>query len=167
MCCSELTIDTPEFKKVQGVLCPHCMPGKGCGIYPDWFPVCRTWFCQWRRYAWLDDAWRPDRSRLLLRATDDEVPGGYASAAGVALDLHGPCEILLEERVIEVIGRLVDARVPTFLSVPGRPGHAGGRVFLNPLLALAVGDRDGDAIGRGLVDAFLRAVLHPQEAIAL
>lgn len=89
VCCSVLTVDTPEFKKLQGVTCLHCLPDQGCAIYLTRFPVCRTWFCQWRRYAWLDDSWRPDRSRfLLLRETDDDVPGGHASPSA-------PCSMFL------------------------------------------------------------------------
>ena len=167
MCCTELTIDTPELKKVQGATCLHCTQGKGCGIYLTRPSVCRMWFCQWRRYAWLDDSWRPDRSRLLLRATDDDVPPGYASLTGVVFDVLGPCEILLELRVVEAVARLVDARIATFLSVPGLPGYASGRVLLNPILDAAVRSGDGNALGTGLVNGFLVSVLHSKEAIVL
>jgi hypothetical protein len=165
VCCIVATIDSPEFKKVQGVACQHCLPGSGCGIYLTRPPVCRIWYCQWRRLAWLDDSWRPDRSQIMLRPTDDEVPPGYASPTGIVFDILGPCDILLAEKVIEAVGNLIDARIATFLSVPGRPGYASGRVFLNPLLDAAVRHRDGDALGKGLVDGFLLSVLHPQEPI--
>jgi hypothetical protein len=166
-CCSELTIESAELKKVQGLLCPHCLAGNGCAIYQTRPVVCREFHCQWRRYAWLDDSWRPDRSRIMLRATDDAVPSGYASPVGVVFDLLGPCEILLQPRVIEVVARMIDARIAVFLSVPASPGYASGRVLLNPWLDDAVRRRDGDALGAGLVEAFLRSVLHPKQAIAL
>ena len=166
VCCSELTIDTAELRKPQGVPCAHCVAGAGCGIYHTRPPVCRTWFCQWRRYAWLDDAWRPDLSRVLLRASDDAVPPGYASRTGVVFDILGTCDLLLRPRTIEVIARMIDARIATFLSVPGLPGYASGRVLLNPLLDAAVSRRDGEAIAGGLVDAFLLSVLQPKQAIA-
>lgn len=82
-------------------------------------------------------------------------------------DVLGPCELLFEHRVIEVIARSIDARIATFLSVPSLPGYASGRAFLNPLLNVAVANRDGDAIGKGLVEGFLLSALHPKEAIAL
>jgi hypothetical protein len=167
VCCRELTVETPELSKLQGVLCQHCVPGQGCALYPNWPPVCRTWFCQWRRYAWLDDAWRPDLSQLLLRATDDDVPAGYASRTGVVVDVLGPCELLTQPHVIEVIARLMVGGVAVFLSVPGLPGQATGRVLLNSRLGIALRERDGDALARGLVDAFLRSVLTPAEAIVL
>lgn len=167
VCCRELTIETPELNKVQGVMCQHCVAGQGCTLYPNWPPICRSWFCQWRRYAWLDDSWRPDRSQLLLRATDDDVPSGYASRTGVVFDVLGPCGLLTQPHVIEAIAGLMLRRVVVFLSVPGLPGQATGRVFLNPLLDAALRERDGDALARGLVDAFLRSVLAPREAIVL
>lgn len=166
-CCKELTVETDTIRKVQGVLCVHCTPGTGCGIYQQRPEICRTWFCQWRRYAWLDDAWRPDRSQLLLRATDDDVPPGYASGIGIVFDMLGPCEILLRSATMDVIATLIDAGIATFLSVPGLPGWASGRVLLNPSLETAVRDRDGDTVQARLVDAFLLSALHPKVPIEL
>jgi len=167
VCCKELTIDTDAIRKVQGVACVHCIPGGGCAIYPRWPPICREWFCLWRRYAWLDDSWRPDRSRILLRATEDDVPNGYAAGPGVVVDIFGACDVLLREEVVTAIARLVAAGVATFLSVPGLPGYASGRVLLNPSLREPVRAGDGDMLQRRLIEAFLRSVLHPKAAIEL
>ena len=41
------------------------------------------------------------------------------------------------------------------------------RVLLNPLLAAALREQDGDALARGLVNAFLLSVLAPRETIML
>lgn len=166
-CCKELTVETDALRKVQGVLCMHCTPGTGCGIYQQRPEICRTWFCQWRRYAWLDDEWRPDRSQLLLRATDDDVPQDYAAAIGIVFDLIGPCEVLLWPATLDVIATLIDAGIATFLSVPGLPGWASGRVLLNPSLEAAVRERDGDTMQARLVDAFLMSALHPKVPIEL
>jgi hypothetical protein len=166
-CCKELTIETDALRKVQGVLCVHCTPGTGCGIYQQRPETCRTWYCQWRRYAWLDDDWRPDRSQLLLRVTDDDVPPCYASAFGIVFDLLGPCEVLMRMSSLEVIATLIDAGIATFLSVPGLPGWASGRVLLNPSLQDAVREGDGDKMRARLVDAFLLSALHPKVPIAL
>ena len=167
VCCKELTIDTDAIRKVQGVTCVHCIPNGGCAIYPRWPEICHDWFCLWRRYAWLDDSWRPDRSRILLRATDDDVPAGYAAGPGVVVDVLGTCDILLRHEVVTAIARLVAAGVATFLSVPGLPGYAGGRVLLNPSLEAPVRDGDGDTLQRRLVEAFLRSAVHPKTAIEL
>lgn len=166
-CCRELTIETDALRKVQGVLCVHCTPGTGCGIYQQRPDVCRTWFCQWRCYAWLDDTWRPDRSQMLLRATDDDVPEGYASQIGIVFDMLGPCEVLLRPTTLDAIATLIDAGIATFLSVPGLPGWASGRVLLNPSLEAAVRERDGDKMQARLVDAFLLSALYPKVPIEL
>ncbi len=167
VCCKEPTIESDTLNKVQGVLCMHCTPDRGCGIYHQRPDVCRDFYCQWRRYAWLDDSWRPDRSQMMLRATDDDVPDGFASGIGVVFDLLGSCEILLRQATLDVIARLVDAGIATFLSVSALPGWTTGRVLLNPSLEQAVRERAGDAMQARLVDAFLLSVLHPKVAIEL
>ncbi|HUN40086.1 MAG TPA: hypothetical protein VMU81_07335 [Acetobacteraceae bacterium] len=167
VCCKELTIDTDALRKVQGVTCVHCIPSGGCTIYPRWPAICRDWYCLWRHYAWLDDSWRPDRCQILLRATDDDVPAGYAAGPGVVVDILGPSDVLLRYEVVMVIVRLVAADVATFLSVPGLPGYASGRVLLNPSLLVPLHDGDGDTLRRRLVEAFLRSALHPKVAIEL
>ena len=117
-----------------------------------------------------------DRSEVVQRFTDDPLTvcsacGGKLrkvfSAVGIVFDMLGPCEILVRPATLEVIARLIDGRVATFLSVSGLPGWATGRVLLNPSLETAVRDRDGDTMQARLVDAFLLSALHPQVAIAL
>jgi hypothetical protein len=167
VCCKELTVDTDAIRKVQGIACVHCIAGGGCGIYHQRPAICRDWFCLWRRYAWLDDTWRPDRSQILLRATDDDVPAGYAAGSGVVLDVLGPCEIVLRHEVVTAIATFISAGVATFLSVPALPGYAGGRVLLNPSLQAPAQDGDGDSLKKRLVEAFLRSALHPKVPIEL
>lgn len=167
VCCKELTIETDVLRKVQGVACVHCISGGGCAIYPRWPTICRDWYCLWRHYAWLDDSWRPDRCQILLRATDDDVPAGYAAGPGVVVDILGTCDVLLRREVVTVIGRLVAADIATFLSVPGLPGYASGRVLLNPSLLGPLHDGDGDTLQRRLVEAFLQSALHPKVPIEL
>lgn len=64
-CCTVLTVDTPEFKKPAGTPCAN-LGLHGCSIHPVRPPICRTWFCVWRRVADMPDAARPDRSGLLV-----------------------------------------------------------------------------------------------------
>ncbi|GGB75065.1 YkgJ family cysteine cluster protein [Blastomonas aquatica] len=64
-CCSVLTVNTPEFKKPAGTPCIN-LTGQGCSIHAVRPPICRTWFCAWRRVAEMPDAARPDRSGLLV-----------------------------------------------------------------------------------------------------
>jgi hypothetical protein len=64
MCCKVFHV--PEFDKPAGQWCRHTIHGKGCAIHETRPPVCRAFFCHWMRNAALDDAWRPDRSKLVL-----------------------------------------------------------------------------------------------------
>lgn len=64
-CCDVLGIDTPELQKNPGALCPHCT-NAGCAIYETRFPVCRSYFCVWRRIAALPDDARPDRLGVFM-----------------------------------------------------------------------------------------------------
>jgi hypothetical protein len=64
MCCKVFRV--PEFEKPAGQWCRHTVHGKGCAIHETRPQVCRAFFCHWMRNAGLDDAWRPDRSKLVL-----------------------------------------------------------------------------------------------------
>jgi hypothetical protein len=60
-----LGIDTPELQKDPGTRCPHCTSA-GCAIYEQRFPVCRSYFCVWRRIAALPEEARPDRLGVFM-----------------------------------------------------------------------------------------------------
>ena len=64
-CCDMLGIDTPALQKDPGTLCPHCTSA-GCAIYAERFPVCRSYFCVWRRIAALPEDARPDRLSVFM-----------------------------------------------------------------------------------------------------
>ena len=64
-CCDMLGIDTPELQKDPGTLCPHCT-NNGCAIHAQRFPVCRSYFCVWRRIAALPEEARPDRLGVFM-----------------------------------------------------------------------------------------------------
>jgi hypothetical protein len=61
-CCVEIAV--PELSKPAREACVHCSSG-GCAIYDTRPPVCRKWFCAWRRLPDLPDHLRPDRSGLM------------------------------------------------------------------------------------------------------
>jgi hypothetical protein len=55
-----------ELAKPAGAWCPHCAPGKGCGIYNAHPQSCRQFACQWLSNAAVPDALKPDRSKIVL-----------------------------------------------------------------------------------------------------
>jgi hypothetical protein len=69
-CCKVMGI--AELAKPQGVWCPHCRPGRGCGIYGAHPPSCQSFACQWLSEPGMPDIYKPDRSKVVL----DTDPGG-------------------------------------------------------------------------------------------
>lgn len=47
--------------------CSNCVIGEGCRIYDQRPEECRTFYCGWVLDAGLDEAWRPERSRMLVK----------------------------------------------------------------------------------------------------
>lgn len=70
-CCKVMTIE--EIDKPNNAWCPHCVRGKGCGIYETRPTECRTFYCHWMIEKSLPDAWKPDRSKFVLVMN----PGGH------------------------------------------------------------------------------------------
>jgi len=69
--CCEL-FDVPVLDKPAGMLCPNC-DGKGCVIHATRPQTCRDFFCHYRLDADVPEHWRPDRSRMVIRADDTGV----------------------------------------------------------------------------------------------
>ncbi len=69
LCCKILTI--PEFGNASGEWCPHCVQGKGCGIYPNWPETCRTFQCGYLMWPALGEHWRPSHSKLVVAFKPD------------------------------------------------------------------------------------------------
>jgi hypothetical protein len=141
VCCKDLLIDTPELKKVCGELCVHCDAGRGCRIYERRPEACRSWYCGWRVMPQLDDSWRPDISKVLVTITAEDIPAPYRGP-GMRIDLLGSTQKILWPPLVNLIGGAIQNRVPVFLSVPGKPGHASGKLFLNDVLAGALANKD-------------------------
>lgn len=70
LCCKLLGIH--ELEKPAGAWCPHCKPGRGCGIYDDRPASCRSFTCGWLADPSMPDQVRPDRCKVVLYFT----PGG-------------------------------------------------------------------------------------------
>jgi hypothetical protein len=168
-CCDVLTIDTPELKKLPGVLCPNCINGKGCSIYETRPPVCQNWYCAWRTTGELGEEWRPDRCGILVTVTHNDIPPDYQQ---VGLDfelLGGKVRQSLWPPFVEMVAAFIAANVPVFILVPGPPGHVAGKVFLNQSanLKAAVARRDLSATLDELIGAVEAAAKHKKEKVEL
>jgi hypothetical protein len=161
-----LTIDSPELKKLPGVLCTQCKEGQGCQIYETRPPVCRGWFCGWRVMPQLDDSWRPDISQILVTLTGDDIPPSYKGPA-VRIDLLGPVQKILWPPLVNFIGGMLERRVPLFLSVPGAPGYVSAKVFLNEAMAIAHASRNLARVQQALLQAVELCADHPAEKVEL
>jgi hypothetical protein len=160
-CCVDLKIEDPALAKPAGETCRHCT-GDGCGIYDRRPMVCQAFQCGWRRLPWLGDAWRPDRSGILIRSLDpaEACPDDPAADLALSFDLRRADRGLIGMALAEACATLIDAEVATFLTVPGAPGAEAGRIELNVPLGPAVAARDGEAILLGLELAFEAAALY-------
>lgn len=67
MCCKLLAIQALD--KPAGDWCGHFR--RGCSIYADRPPACRSFVCLWLDAEKLDETWRPDRARFLMYTEKD------------------------------------------------------------------------------------------------
>ena len=143
VCCYAPGFNAKEdgYKKKPGEMCKHCT-GTGCAIYETRYNLCRLFYCGWRRQPLLGEAWRPDRSGVLLIELErDEVPEAYR-AAGAGMEFT----ILTDQRAIQrpgfadYVATLVSRKVAVFLALTGRP-----KTVINPFLEdlVAAGDMAG------------------------
>lgn len=85
LCCK--VYDVPAVPKPMSRWCPHCRPGRGCGIWETRPQACRSFFCLWMTEGWLGPEWKPERSkivlsvdpvnRFLLAQVDPGAPGAW------------------------------------------------------------------------------------------
>src|SRR6202035_1192607 len=69
LCCKLVAVE--ELNKPAHQWCAHFSAGRGCTIYTDRPGECRTFRCLWLMRPQLSDAWRPDRSRIVLYFSHD------------------------------------------------------------------------------------------------
>lgn len=163
-CCKDLTVESPEFSKPPGILCVHCVAGKGCGIYETRPPVCRVWYCGWRQMPQLGEMWRPDRCEILITAATKHIPAGYPSE-GLTFELVGSLERVTWPPFIQLICDLIANSIPVFLSVRGEPGHVSGNIFLNGNLSGAIAMRDVEQIVGILLGALQACISLPKRKV--
>lgn len=117
VCCTELKIETPEFRKPANTACKH-LCGTGCGIYETRPPVCQQFLCGWRLFPELTDDWRPDLSGVLvMRRAPAELPPAWQNAPyGVALSITGGEAAVTRPGLAEFAAGLLAKNIPVFVS---------------------------------------------------
>jgi hypothetical protein len=58
------------LQKTKGTWCSHCSPGQGCQIYSERPDECRCFFCLWLVNPELGPEWKPDRSKMVITASN-------------------------------------------------------------------------------------------------
>jgi hypothetical protein len=166
-CCTHLHVDEPDLQKLAGITCTNCSVGNGCAVYATRPKICRSWFCGWRIMREFDDAWRPDRSQILIALETENIPEQYETRFALRFDLIGSLAVVLEPRFLECVVAMVEEKNPVFVCVPKSPGRAAGKTFLNEMLEEPVRLRDVAAIRRLVVEAVGAAAKHEGEALTL
>jgi hypothetical protein len=90
----------------------------------------------------LDDNWRPDRSKIMLRIERE----------GIVMEGLGSMGALLCKSASQFIATCIENDIAIFISIPGQVGDPATKLQLNPLLASASMRRRG-AIMKELVKA--------------
>jgi hypothetical protein len=134
-CCITLRIDDPDLKKYADIPCSKLRPDGGCGIYESRPDVCRGWYCAWRFMPQLDDDWRPDRSKIIIRIHTGAKGGLVLQPMGKA------SELLLSEKVLSLVGSFVEQSVPIYISLPTKPRRCHALLQLNSEFQQAVASR--------------------------
>lgn len=166
VCCEALTINSRELKKPADTMCVHCIHPRGCGIYASRPSVCREWYCGWRKFEFLNDSWRPDRSGILIELVQDGLPWNYKHRTGVKFSILGQMQTVLSEPFVRCVADLIESGAPVFLSA-GKQGHAFRRVLLNDRVMGAALSRDMDRIRMELTLALKTCIEHEGEKIGL
>lgn len=114
-CCTELTVDTPEFAKPAGTPCIH-LSGQGCGIHAVRPRICRTWFCAWRRVASLPDDARPDRSGLLVSLNFVSQPQNCLEGVSINVRVLAGSDAIANGMAAIVLDNVCDQLIPVWFS---------------------------------------------------
>jgi len=124
VCCTVMAIDKPDIQKEAGVTCRYCRGG--CSIQDHWPPLCRDYFCGWRRLKIMDDGWRPDRSGVLAEA---ELQAGVLQISLVLV--ANPLKTVRQPWFADFAAHCTRSGVKLFLGLPGPPGHQGASLLIS------------------------------------
>lgn len=69
LCCKVIRVDV--LQKPQWQYCPHCVVGKGCGIYDTRPEDCRAWMCEYLTNPGMADHWYPKTSHMVIEVVAD------------------------------------------------------------------------------------------------
>ena len=164
-CCTHLKIDTPELQKLGGADCDHLEPRRGCRIYETRPQGCRDFLCLWRQMPQMPDDWRPDRSGMLLVATKENLPAGYATDYGIKIQFINASADIRSPGVVRGILAFFHARIPLFLTVQGPVGRVAKMLLLNPGLQPLVAAGNPQAVVDYLAEALQALEREPKEAV--
>lgn len=115
VCCTVLTVNTPEFAKPPGTPCIH-LTDRGCGIHAVRPRICRTWFCAWRRVASLPDEARPDRSGLLVSLSFVPEPQNCFEGVSITVRALDGSDAIASGMAATVLDSVCDQLVPVWFS---------------------------------------------------
>ena len=152
VCCTAMAIDKPEIQKEAGVTCRHCQGG--CTIQDHWPPLCRDYFCGWRRLKIMDDSWRPDRSGVLADVTQE----GGAIRLELVL-VANPLKTVRQPWFADFVAHCVRGGVSLSLGIPGPRGRQGAAL---PIATKQMWDAAG--FSRAKVKALLEEELKRLQA---
>jgi len=144
VCCVALTINDPALKKPQGYRCRNARPDNSCAIYETRPQTCRSFECGWRRFRWIRETLRPDRSGVLVRQHNVAAADGSVQHGVIFMLLNRAA--LKAEGLAESVAAAIAASIPVFLNIPGPPGYTSAVARMNDVLADAVMLRDKAAV---------------------
>lgn len=159
VCCVTPSIDTPEIQKLAASPCRYSLGG-GCDIYDSRPPVCRAFFCGWRRSAAVPDDWRPDISGIfaVLEANTDPQFGPLAVALKLLAD---PLATIRKPTFIDFVIRNLGNKIAVTLMLPGAKGMQSPRLSLNNPLMMEAAARSHAEVGEVLEGLVQRLLAHP------
>ena len=156
LCCIVVPIDEPDMQKQPGALCRH-RSARGCEIYDTRPSACRTYFCGWRRLAFLDDDWRPDISGLLI---ESGTPTTVGIGSTVLTLVGNPLKTIRQQRFLDFVSGNIARNVPLWLGLPGPCGMAKAALPLNTPEIKSAAARSRSDLRAGLEEVLRRLGTH-------
>jgi hypothetical protein len=115
ICCTILTVDTPDFKKPADTHCTH-LADLGCSIHAVRPHICRTWFCGWRRMKQLPDEARPDRTGILVSLDFVREPRNCFEGVSIMVRLLPGSEAIENGVAGAILDSVCDGLVPVWFT---------------------------------------------------